>query len=83
MVCAPGLLISSEGIRGLGVTSHPNPVASATRICLEGPTDTDSCRDFQPVLRVSANWPMATYSLDVGSSPRPRGDTIDRPLDLG
>ena len=37
------LLVSSEGIRGPGVASHPNLVAAATRLCPENPTDTNGC----------------------------------------
>lgn len=57
------LLVPSEGIRGLRVASHPNPVADAARPYLESPTDTNSCLgqtlggERQPQKRLGADTP--------------------------
>ena len=63
------LLVLSEGIRGLGVASHPNPVADATRLCPGNPTDTNSCLgkslggERQPQERLGAYTSPATHPL--------------------
>ena len=63
------LLVSSEGIRGSRVASHPNPVADATRPYPESPTDTNSCLgkslggERQPLERLGVHTSPAAHPL--------------------
>ena len=62
MVMLRSLLVSSEGIRGPGVASHPNPVADASRPYPESPTDTNSCPGKSLDGELGEAWPAREFA---------------------